>query len=348
MPLKVYKRNGFYWVRGVVRGHAVRQSLQTLNAEIAHRRAAEMELGMDTGLAPLTWDKFARHFVANYQGTTRRRYEWFLANLGEFMEARSLAFLHEARSLDLEAFLHRRPASPNTVRYEISKLRRIWSYAIAHDICRTNAAAKLTLPREDQTETQPFSDDELRALEAAIETVADEASLPGRAGALRDRLRAMYLVLLTTGIRVSDLVKLRPENLVDGYLVIRTQKTRATVRIPLLESAYAALSAIEVQSSGYYFWTGNSYKGACDSVWRSFARLGRRAGLQGVHPHRFRDTYAVNLLLAGADLRLVSKLLGHSSIRTTEKHYAPWVPGFQEQADAAVKAMQSRLERSTP
>ena len=50
------------------------------------------------------------------------------------------------------------------------------------------------------------------------------------------------------------------------------------------------------------------------------------------HVHRFRDTFAVELLLAGVLLERVSILLGHSSVKTTEKHYAPWVRERQEQA----------------
>ncbi len=53
------------------------------------------------------------------------------------------------------------------------------------------------------------------------------------------------------------------------------------------------------------------------------------------HPHRFRDTFSVRLLEQGEDLRTVQLLLGHTSIRTTEKHYAPFVQSFQRILDAA-------------
>ncbi len=58
------------------------------------------------------------------------------------------------------------------------------------------------------------------------------------------------------------------------------------------------------------------------------------AKIQGGHAHRFRDTFAVDLLPAGVPLERVSVLLGHNSIKVTERHYAPWVRERQEQAEA--------------
>ena len=53
--------------------------------------------------------------------------------------------------------------------------------------------------------------------------------------------------------------------------------------------------------------------------------------------HRFRDTFAVELLLAGVPIERVSILLGHQSVRVTEKHYNPWVRSRQEQLEADVR-----------
>jgi Phage integrase family len=63
-------------------------------------------------------------------------------------------------------------------------------------------------------------------------------------------------------------------------------------------------------------------------------RLFKLAGVPNGHPHRFRDTFAVELLLAGVPIERVSILLGHQSVTITEKHYAPWVRSRQEQLEA--------------
>ena len=55
------------------------------------------------------------------------------------------------------------------------------------------------------------------------------------------------------------------------------------------------------------------------------------------HPHMFRDTFAVELLLSGVPIDQVSLLLGHSSVKVTEKHYSPFVKARQEQLENSVK-----------
>jgi len=59
---------------------------------------------------------------------------------------------------------------------------------------------------------------------------------------------------------------------------------------------------------------------------RVFKKFGETADpvVPNCHPHRFRDTFAVSLLLKGVSLDSVPKRPGHSSIRITESHYAPW------------------------
>jgi integrase/recombinase XerD len=62
----------------------------------------------------------------------------------------------------------------------------------------------------------------------------------------------------------------------------------------------------------------------------------KEAGIPDGHAHRCRDTFAVGLLQAGVRMERVSVLLGHSSIKVTEKHYSPWVRAHQDQLEADV------------
>ncbi|HZR01704.1 MAG TPA: site-specific integrase, partial [Burkholderiales bacterium] len=95
-----------------------------------------------------------------------------------------------------------------------------------------------------------------------------------------------------------------------------------------------ALEELEGSNSKYFFWTGNGDpKSAVADAQRSFRTLFKLAKVEG-HPHMFRDTFAVELLKHGVSLETVSMLLGHASIKVTEKHYKPWVKTLQDKLEA--------------
>jgi integrase/recombinase XerD len=90
----------------------------------------------------------------------------------------------------------------------------------------------------------------------------------------------------------------------------------------------------------YFFWTGFSSIHTVNGIWqRTLKSLFKLVGVTNGHAHRFRDTYAVELLLAGVSAEEVATLLGHSNIVITQKHYSPWVRARQQQ-------LESNLERA--
>jgi len=70
---------------------------------------------------------------------------------------------------------------------------------------------------------------------------------------------------------------------------------------------------------------------------RSLAKVCGTAGVPDAHAHCFRDSFAVELLLSGVPLERVSVLMGHFTVKITERHYAPWVRERQEQMEADVR-----------
>jgi integrase/recombinase XerD len=123
------------------------------------------------------------------------------------------------------------------------------------------------------------------------------------------------------------------------------------------------LATIPKMSPRYWFWTGNGKLQTAVADWpgrlldifedlkvEEFARANKISATEARkhleqkgdkiadgHAHRFRDTFAVEPSLAGVPLERVSILLGHTSVKITEKHYAPCVRERQEQAEADVK-----------
>jgi integrase len=158
-----------------------------------------------------------------------------------------------------------------------------------------------------------------------------------------DILLSLVLLLRYSGMRISDVVGLAVGRIVGNRLFLYTAKTGTPVHVILPDFVVEAVEKIPSMSDRYYFWTGVGLLRTAVRVWETrLRRLFKLAGVVNGHAHRFRDTFAVELLLAGVPLERVSVLLGHQSIRVTERHYAPWVRSRQEQLERDLESAWSR------
>jgi integrase len=182
----------------------------------------------------------------------------------------------------------------------------------------------------DAAPTMPLSAGEFTALMAT----ANDA-----------RLRAVLLLMRYSGLAIRDAVCLERGSLFQGAnglwrVVTSRQKTGTHVSVPLPAAVSAAILATANTEPKFLFWDGRQAPNQfaahwSDKVSRTFAAAGI-ADVCFMKSHRIRDTFAVDLLEKGIPMEEVSKLLGHESIRTTEKHYAKWVKGRQDRLDALV------------
>jgi integrase len=174
----------------------------------------------------------------------------------------------------------------------------------------------------------------------------------------RDRVRALVLLMRWSGLAIKDAVTLERTRIDDsGNVFLYRAKTGVPVYVPLPPSVYNLLKSLPSDNPRYFFWSGNGDPETCKRGWtRALARLFKLANLQApdgdkkrCHSHMFRDTFAVELLLAGVPIDQVSLLLGHSSVKVTEKHYAPFVKARQEQlAQSARRAWGPKDQKPVP
>ena len=201
---------------------------------------------------------------------------------------------------------------------------------------RADPSEKLSNPRVTMRPTLPFSQDEMVRILAATTATIEKSQSDGRNNARR--LRALVLLLRYSGLRIGDAVSCSVERLSEGKLRLYTQKTGTHVHCPLPEFVVRELDSIPKRSERHWFWTGNCKLKTAVSDWQGrLQTLFDDAKVSDGHAHRFRDTFAVELLLAGVPLERVSILLGQASIKITEKHYNPWIRERQEQAEADVR-----------
>jgi integrase len=170
----------------------------------------------------------------------------------------------------------------------------------------------------------------------------------GDVKANQTRLRTMTLLMRWSGLRIRDAVTLERHRLNGDSLLLYQAKTGTPVYVPLPPQVVEALEDIPPgpkPNPRYFFWSGNGEPKSAVADWqRSYRRLFKTADIRTAdgekkrcHPHMFRDTFAVEMLLAGVPIDQVSLLLGHASVKITEKSYAPFVKARQVQLQESVR-----------
>jgi integrase/recombinase XerD len=199
---------------------------------------------------------------------------------------------------------------------------------------------KMDAVKIDQPPTLPLTEKEYERLLAAVPLEFTN----GTAG----RVRAIIQLMRWSGLAVRDASCLLRADIIlhaKGKYHVRTerQKTGVHVRIPIPEAIAEEILAVGQRGSKHLFYeTANgaelSFAQQCS---RKISAAFTRAGIEcegHMVSHRLRDTFAVDLLSKGVPMEEVSKLLGHKSISTTERHYAQWAKVRQDRVDALVTA----------
>ncbi|OMC11748.1 hypothetical protein A5735_15090, partial [Mycolicibacter heraklionensis] len=173
----------------------------------------------------------------------------------------------------------------------------------------------LPRPREPRGEPRPLSTDQLQQILNR---------------SMRRRSRVMILLAAFAGLRVSEIAKVRGEDVdLDGGMLHVTGKGGVQASIPL--HPLLADAAATMPSHGYWFpanATRPDEHMLGKSVSHNISLICERAGVPGGTAHRLRHWYGTSLLHDGADVRTVQTLLRHSSLTTTQR-YTMKLPGFR-------------------
>lgn len=255
--------------------------------------------------------------AVNRQDNTLRQYTREICNMLDFLGKR----LEDVTGMDLRYYYgvmrEQRHIKMSSMQTRLHYLSSFWDFLITEEMVHSNPVKKVGLLKLEKTIKRPYNAEDMEALRS-------------NCGELRDR--AIVEFLYSTGVRVSELVSLNVGDIEMGRqeLVVygkgsKERKTYMTDSAMFYLRRYlqvrckeTGLTMEELEEQPLFVTLDYPHNRlTVGGIQYMLRQLGKRAGVKGVHPHRFRRTIATDLLNRGMPIEQVKEFLGHEKLDTT-------------------------------
>lgn len=280
--------------------------------------------------------------------TTLMHHKTVHNSLVAFAEGRGVKYLGQVTTELLESWIAGWKLADVSRSLYIGRVLNFYEAAISRKWVEDNPCIPITAPKRNMLgSTAPFNaNEEMPKILAALPTW--EKFLKRRMGrgcgpwGKKPRTTEAFIRLLVcTGMRVSDAFMFDPRELVKRevrgkevycYFLKNQKKTDRPVFLPIKTEDIQPVIDTEWMSKGYAFWDGKTPLRRWNAKLHGGVMefLERASGVGHIHPHRFRDTFAMNLLNKRVDIRSVSRLLGHKDVAVTLRFYEHYILEDQE------------------
>jgi integrase/recombinase XerD len=232
----------------------------------------------------------------------------------KFLEERRLSLTDKPERSCIENYIgHMREFGKKTrsIVRSISALRGLFNFLLADGVISHNPLEDIEIPKYSPPIPEVLSEQE----------VIELLKLPtGSKTSLRDRM--ILELLYATGLRVSELIKLKKSdiNLEGGFVIASGKRSKERV-VPLnIYSKDTIKAYLKDENPPGAYLLPNKRGGMLtrQAIWKIIRKYATKMAKEHISPHTMRHTFATHLLEGGADLRSVQILLGHEDISTTQ------------------------------
>jgi integrase/recombinase XerD len=266
-------------------------------------------------LSYLTAEKgLSRNTVASYQLDLKNFYAFLTGKAKDFLS------FSKADIVDFIQKLRDENYSTASICRFISTIKSLCKYLLVENHITEDPSENLQAPKRWERLPKAISI-------ADVKTLLESGHPKNLSEPVANRDYVMFELLYSSGLRVSELISLKLEDISfdAGFLRVMGKGSKERI-VPLHMRAlgrlnsYISLKRPEIlrkKSSPYLFITRRGGPMTRQRFWQTMKKLGRRNGLD-ISPHTMRHSFATHLLEGGADLRSLQKLLGHADISTTQ------------------------------
>lgn len=214
--------------------------------------------------------------------------------------------------------LRNKSVKASSLSRKISSLKNFFHWLENSHNIFNSAISKLDSPKKDSKLPRPIAVNDIKNLFSAFENKKEKRWIISRN-------QAIFLLLYTCGLRISEAVNMKTNELPLNSSVLVKGKGKKERMVPILNIANQAIEnytkqcPYPISNSEYVFLGIRGNRMLPRSFQKAMERARNSIGLpSSTTPHSLRHSYATHLLNAGTDLRSIQKLLGHSSLSSTQ------------------------------
>ncbi|QCE34177.1 hypothetical protein FAI40_01820 [Acetobacteraceae bacterium] len=247
------------------------------------------------------WQKSA-HFLSLSQGT-KKAYNRLLLSMQKEDYAEHLVSDFEARHI--RRFIARHAETPAAANHRLKLFRILFDFAIKDGLRSDNPAKDIKKYKEKAEGQSPWTDEEIKVFEDYWPT-----------GTVQ---RRAFALMLYTGQRRSDIVKISPKDRKDNLLEVTQKKTGTSLLIPIHPALQKELDPIKIGDA--YLLSSNGIPFTANGFYMRFKKWREQAGLPaGLSPHGLRKTTAKKLAEAGCSTHEIAAITGHKTLSEIERY----------------------------
>ncbi len=254
---------------------------------------------------------YKEHMILQVSENTIEAYTSDIRKFFEYIQSKGVKKLNQVKAQMILSYLgyQKSLGKSNTSlnRYRLS-IKSMFLFLRITDVVHEDIMLKVPVPK-------------ISVKAPYVPAVCEIEAILSKPDCLRDK--AILELLYSSGLRAAELCNLDLRDIEGCQVIIRMGKGDKNRAVPLTPEASKALREYVIERGtepGILFQTVMGKKIKRQNLSKMVTRYAKEAGIEGVTTHTLRHACATHLLEAGADLRMIQKVLGHSSISSTQRY----------------------------
>src|SRR5574337_321501 len=264
--------------------------------------------------------------IKGYSSVTIYNYRYKLKNIQDYFLINNIETIEKITKQDIKkwiAYLQQNGMQASTINITTNRLKRLIDYLIEEEYLETSPFQNIKQLKTQKKKIYPLDDSEIKQLL--------QQARKHKYKHIAQRNVVLFMMILETGLRISEVSNLRNDDILDNQIVVKSgkgNKDRAVAITPLLKKEMIKYDRIKKNrykndNYEYYFISYQKGKLSEKSIWTIMHTMQSKIELRDVvrfSGHTLRHTYAHMAIRNGMDIYTLSLNMGHSQVSMTQKY----------------------------